>query len=87
MNVAQVVSGLQSTTRRLEEEALRRDADLKNKVVIGRYRTDRTAPISSNDVQTPDKEGDIVRDGGYEYIVVNDSGTLKWARIALDVAW
>ena len=60
---------------------------LKNRFVAGRLRTDRTAPSAYTDVVGGDELGDIVRTGAYEYLLVNDSGTLKWARHALDVAW
>ena len=75
-----------------ETQRLRRRMDTQEKTLPGQYlkgriRTDRATPSASTDVQTPDQLGDIVRTGAYEYIVVNDSGTLKWARIALNVAW
>lgn len=57
-------------------------------VVAGRLRTDRaTAPTSNSDVNTTDKLGDIIRTTTYQYTLVNDGGTLKWARHALDVTW
>lgn len=60
---------------------------LNNRLVRGRLRSDRAAPSSSSNIVGGDQEGDIVRTGSYEYIVVNDAGTLKWARISLSVAW
>lgn len=49
----------------------------------GRLRTDRTAPINSSDVQTPDKLYDRVVDANYEYILIDNSGTLEWRRISI----
>lgn len=57
------------------------------KFVLGRFRHDRIAPTSHSDMLASDKEGDIVRSATHEYIVVNDSGTLKWARSSIDVTW
>jgi hypothetical protein len=45
----------------------------------------RPAPISSTDVQPPDKLYDIVRDKNYEYILIdNGDGTLQWRRISME---
>ncbi len=60
---------------------------LRGKFVSGRLRIDRTAPSSHSDVVGGDELGDIMRSGTYEYLLVNDSGTLKWARHAIDVTW
>lgn len=49
--------------------------------VKGRLRKDRTVPSASNDVQTPDQLYDRVVSTTYEYILVNNSGTLEWIRI------
>lgn len=74
-----------SMTRRGDASEI---ANLNTRLVRGRFRTDRATPSSHTDVTAGiDREGDIVRTGAYEYIVVNDAGTLKWARQALDVAW
>lgn len=62
--------------------------NLNTRLVQGRLRTDLSAAPSAVTVNAGiDREGDIYRDGSYEYIVVNDAGTLKWARQALDVGW
>ena len=72
----------------LEDKEKRRTRELRSNFVQGRYRTDRTAvPSSNSDVNTTDKLGDIIRTTTYEYILVNDSGTLKWARHAIDITW
>lgn len=60
---------------------------LKGRFVQGRLRTDRATPSANSNVVGDDRLGDIVRTAAYEYIVVDDSGTLKWARQALDVSW
>lgn len=62
-------------------------ANLKSKYLTGRVRTDREFPTANGDVNDTDKEGDIVRSATYEVILINDSGTLKWARSALTVTW
>jgi hypothetical protein len=49
--------------------------------VKGRLRTDRTAPTSSADVQTPDKLYDRVVKNDYEYILIDNAGTLEWRRL------
>jgi hypothetical protein len=47
----------------------------------GRLRSDRTAPTSSADVQTPDLLYDWVLKDDYVYIVIDDAGALAWRRI------
>lgn len=44
-------------------------------------------PASHSDTSTDDTEGDFNFSAAYLYIAVDDSGTLKWARVALNVAW
>lgn len=75
------------TVARLRKEDIVEIDNLNNRLVAGRLRTDRIVPTSNADVVGVDMEGDIVRSAAYEYIVVNDAGTLKWARHALDVGW
>lgn len=61
---------------------------LPTKYVKGRNRTgERTVPAAFDDVEAPDREGDVILADDYFYFLVNDSGTLKWARFAVDVAW
>lgn len=62
-------------------------SNLKSKYLTGRIRADRTFPTGNGDVNTTDKEGDIVRSNAFEVVLFNDAGTLKWARSALDVTW
>ena len=57
---------------------------LQRYFVAGRLRTDRTAPVDSNDVQPPDQLYDRVLTADYEYILINDANDLKWRRIALN---
>lgn len=40
-------------------------------------------PASSIDVQPTDKVGDVNYDANYFYILIDDSGTPEWRRIAL----
>lgn len=58
---------------------------LKPYFLQGRLRTDRTSPTSSADVQPPDQLYDRVVDASYEYILINNSGTLEWRRVAISV--
>lgn len=54
----------------------------------GRLRTGvRAVPASATDVATTDMEGDVLNDSTYFYRLVNISGTLKWHRVVLSVAW
>jgi hypothetical protein len=71
----------------LRKEDVVADRNLKTRFIAGRLRTDRTTPTSNSDVNATDKEGDVVRTTTYQYIIVNDSGTLKWARHAIDITW
>lgn len=85
--MGQFIYGYLRQITRMRGDDVREISNLKNRLVMGRLRIDRVAPTSNSDIQTPDQLGDIVRTGTYEYIVVNDSGTLKWARHAIDVTW
>lgn len=61
--------------------------ELPLQYVTGR-RTERI-PSANNDVVAGDREGDIVyaANASHVYILVDKSGTLTWARIALDTTW
>lgn len=72
----------QDRIRRLEENVRILQTKLSNSYVLGRLRFDRTAPLSSTDVQTPDKLYDIVRDEDFEYVLINVAGDLRWRRIS-----
>lgn len=78
-----------------QDEALRRVAyleiqnrnlprSLKANFITGRLRTDRVAPTSSaNVIPNLDLIYDRVLDANYEYILIDNAGTLEWRRIAL----
>ena len=54
----------------------------------GRIRTlTRAAPTANSDVVEGDAEGDVVVDATYVYTLYSVSGTLKWDREDLSVAW
>lgn len=74
-------SNEQDRIRRLEENVRILQNKLANSYVLGRLRFDRTPPLSSTDVQTPDKLYDIVRDEDFEYVLINVAGNLRWRRI------
>lgn len=76
------------------DEALRRVALLETQVknltrslqsfyIQGRLRTDRVVPINSADVTPLDALYDRVLSATFEYILINDSGTLAWRQITL----
>lgn len=75
-------SNLEERLKRLEQEQAN-STNFLNTYTLGTLRTDRTAPTSSADVQTPDKLYDVVRDNNYEYILINRSGTATWVRIIM----
>lgn len=41
------------------------------------------APTSSTDIIDSDRYGDTIFLNGFLYIIINNSGTLKWQRVAL----
>jgi hypothetical protein len=54
----------------------------------GRYQTgQRAVPTSNSDVTTSDFVGDVLNDATYRYELLDISGTNKWNRTTLDVAW
>lgn len=66
--------------KRVEEQVRALEVLAANSAILGRLRTDRTSPTSSTDVQPPDLEYDMVRDDSYQYVLVNNAGTLNWLR-------
>ena len=83
-----MVTDLLRTITKLRKEDVIEIKNLNTRFVRGRLRTDRTTPSANSDIAAGvDKEGDVVRTATYQYIVVNDAGTLKWARHAIDVTW
>ncbi len=67
----------------LENQIRNLNSALKAFFVAGRLRTDRAAPTSSADIETPDQLYDRVLKDDYEYVVINDAGSLAWRRITL----
>ena len=76
------------------DEALRRVILLENQLRIlptsgqayfiqGRLRTDRVAPANSADVQAQDLLYDRVLTPTFEYILINNAGTLEWRQTIL----
>lgn len=61
---------------------------LRSRFLSGRNRTDRTTPSAFNDVAAGiDLAGDFKVDATGAYFLVNDAGTLKWAKITVNVAF
>lgn len=76
------------------EEAIRRIAFLEAQMrnlprsltgfyIKGRLRTDRVAPVNSADVQAQDVIYDRVLDANFEYILIDNAGTLEWRQAIL----
>ncbi len=83
-----VISALREIIRLRQDEDIPDFTNLNNIFVTGRgLFTQRTAPSSNSDVLATDNEGDIVNDATHEYKLLDISGTLKWDRRTLDVAW
>ena len=79
---------LQEIVRLREQEDISDFQNLNERFVKGRgLFTSRSAPSSNSDVLATDNEGDIVNDATHEFKLLNISGTLKWDRRTLDVAW
>jgi hypothetical protein len=56
---------------------------LTSSFLKGRLRTDRAAPSSSADVQSPDQLYDIVINASYIYLLIDNSGALAWRRVSI----
>lgn len=69
----------------LEDQVRNLTQTLNAYFIKGRLRTDRTAPVDSDDIQTPDKLYDRILLDDYEYTVINDAGALKWRRVTNSV--
>jgi hypothetical protein len=69
----------------LEDEIRNLNNTLARYFLKGRLRTDRTAPTSSSDVQSPDKLYDRVVDTSGEYLLIDNAGTLQWRKITISV--
>jgi hypothetical protein len=84
------IDGIFNTT----EQTLQRVALLEEKLknlpisnqayfVQGRLRTDRAAPANSADVTAQDLIYDRVLTDAFEYILINNAGTLAWRQVTL----
>ncbi len=80
-----VLPFLKEITRIRQDEDVPDFYNLTQRFVSGRV-TNRV-PSSATDVLATDNLGDIVNDTNYEYKLVNISGTYKWDRRSLNVAW
>lgn len=68
----------------LEDRVRNQNQVLNGFFVKGRLRTNRPIPVDSNDIIDGfDLLYDRVLTDSYEYIVINDSGALKWRRVGL----
>lgn len=68
----------------LETQVRNLTRSLEGFYIKGRLRTDRVAPTSSADVQAKDFIYDRVLSTSFEYILINNAGTLAWRRITLN---
>lgn len=84
-----------STAFNNADEAIRRIAVIESQMRIlsqslqafyiqGRLRADRVVPTSSADVQAQDAIYDRVLSPTFEYVLLNNAGTLAWRRITLN---
>lgn len=73
---------IEERLKRVEQQLEFINNTLSSVFVLGRLRIDRSAPANSADVLTLDAQYDIVRDADYEYILINNGGTLEWRRIS-----
>jgi hypothetical protein len=68
----------------LEAQVRSLSQSLQAYYIQGRLRTDRVAPINSADVKLQDVIYDRVLSPTFEYILINNAGTLEWRRIILN---
>lgn len=68
----------------LEAQVRNLSKTLNSFFVKGRLRTDRTAPANSADVQGPDALYDRVLTKDFEYVLINNAGSLAWRQITLN---
>lgn len=78
---------LRAIARFRETEDLPDFTNLNTVFVTGRSVT--KIPTSATDVAVTDNIGDVsyALNGTFMYILVNVSGNLRWARVALDTGW
>lgn len=76
---------LEERLKRVEQQLEFLVGTLSRSFVLGRLRIDRVAPTSSADiVPFGDLLYDVLYTSGYFYVVIDDTGTLEWRRIALN---
>ncbi len=81
-------SVLEERVKRLEEQQAAWSNRFFNTFMIGRLRTDRMGaipqpPANSADVQPPDRLYDVIRIYPFEYVLINNAGTLNWVQITM----
>lgn len=77
-------SDIEERLRRLEQQVEYLVPSLNSVYLLGRLRFDRNSPANSADIVAGvDLLYDIVRDSNYEYILINNAGTLAWVRISM----
>jgi len=77
---------IEEVTRLRQTEDVADFTNLPNVFVRGRL-VERAIPASSTDVVSTDVLGDWLYSTTFLYILINDSGTPKWARINANVSW
>lgn len=84
---SQLVDFAKEITRLRDIEDIPDFTNLTQRFVSGRTTT--RIPSTPADVLATDNEGDIVTDGanGFEYKLVDVSGTLTWDRRTLNTSW
>jgi hypothetical protein len=68
---------------RVEAQVRNLSRSLSGFYIKGRLRTDRVAPANSADVQGQDAIYDRVLDQNFEYILIDNAGTLEWRQAIL----
>jgi len=78
---------VREVTRLRQTEDVPDFTNLPNVLLSGRLV--EKIPTSSADVAATDVQNDFsyAADGAYMYVLVDDTGTLKWGRISVDTAW
>lgn len=76
-------SMIEERLKRVEQKLSFLNNTLSGYFTIGRLRIDRTAPSTSSDVLPLDALYDVVRDTNYTYVLIDDSGNLRWRRITM----
>ena len=76
---------LKEITRWVYEVTRERSIDLDdyNDMDSTRSKIFNLTPASSSDLKGTEKVGDVAADASYLYVVVDNSGTLEWRRVAI----